>query len=247
MWIMAGVSAAGGMALGLLDRIRAFLPARAAAAAPRAVLAMLPLLLLADFGYWTRTEVLKGPFQPENAAWSQGAAATNKMLVVPVAPALGCCLTTSGNFSKRPQQSQLQVTVNGLSYATPHGYHDRMRAGEAGVFDHWTDGVRLALPEGTANTAQTEIRLSYPLRASRALSGVVTAAFMAAVGVLALTRTAAQLTAAAALPGSALLALTRLGLAAGGVYLAATVYGWLTGAYLPTAAVMRLPGAAVGR
>ncbi len=128
----------------------------------RRILAFLLVVAVAaafaiECGAWERTQVIAGPFAEETG---------DKMLSVPVdrGSRLLWLLAPRGDIQTDPYRSRLSLTVDEKSYPEAHSIHDPIRKGGIGIFSHWQDEVRFALPSGVLNGPDTRVTLTYPLQ-----------------------------------------------------------------------------------
>ncbi len=110
-----------------------------------------------ECGAWQRTQVIPGPFAAES---------TSKMLFVPVdrGSRLAWLLAPRGDVQAEATRSTLRFAVDGQPYTEPHASHGPIRDGAVGLYSHWGDEVRFALPPGVANGSDTRVTLTYPLQ-----------------------------------------------------------------------------------
>ena len=98
-----------------------------------------------------------------------------------------CCLGARTDSAAHPDQSDLRVTVDGVGYPHAHAAHESIDQGAPGSFSYWNAGLRLTLPPGRSNDAETWVRVTYPVQildqdASLTLLGAVALLLILAIG-----------------------------------------------------------------
>ncbi len=196
-------------------------------------------LLCLEAGFWSRSETLKGPFPSEAPTVSYH---DNKMLLA-TAKAWGpfrFLMEARGDRTGAPAASLLRLHVDGRDYATAHADHNSIRAGETGVFSHRGNFVRFALPAGQANGPDLSVTLTYPLQPIRWITPALLALLLGSALLISWPRLSQQrATQILAIPGRGLLVMAYAGLVATALFAAGTIVAWLSGAALPSAALIR--------
>ena len=108
-----------------------------------------------DFGVWTRTEAVAGPFAADTSS--------ARLYFVPIGTTLPLpfVLDSGGDAVGRPGRSSLRLELNGTEVGPPHMLHADLRSGHARGYSHWGEVVLFNLPEGMANDTTTELRATY--------------------------------------------------------------------------------------
>lgn len=142
------------------------------------VVIVLAALVALEAGVWTRTQVEHGPFARE--------AGTATIFVPVEGPRWGrCCLAARSDSNDTPRQSELRIWVNGTAYSEPHSDHAAIASGRVGLYSHWSDNVRLALPASQPDDETLSVNLVYPLQIrSRTFSLALIAALALALLIL---------------------------------------------------------------
>ncbi len=173
-----------------------------------------------------------------------------------------------GADSGKASQSFLELWIDGREMGPPHTLHETIREGTTTGFSHWGPRVIFSLPPGVKNAPETIATLRYPVRPrgwvtlllvllSALLGGLLyprkARELARSLGSLvrhlgSFTRTFAPLAQSFGRPLSAsvlrapylvLFSFCGVGVAASAVYIASSLYAFVTGWALPTTALIR--------
>lgn len=197
--------------------------------------------LTLDYGTWTRSETIRGPFATETM--------DSRFVLVPVAPGLRWrpLLDVPGDLEGRGNVSDLRLSVMGETWATPHAPHAILRNGVSGAYSHWNRHLYFYLPPALPNDDTTTITVTYSVKlAYGLLVAIGIASILSTAGLIVLAvradpqrgwRRVHQI--AGALPRSLLLASGAI-VAIAAIYLATIFWGAASGHALPTASIFRI-------
>lgn len=114
-------------------------------------------LILVEAGIVQHAEVINGPFIRDGDSERLLAPVGNQLPFTPH-------LEPRSDGINSPFRSDLQLETDGTSPRMPHGSSSGLRQGSTDTFSHWGRNVFFALPEGTPNGPETQLRLTYPLQ-----------------------------------------------------------------------------------
>ncbi len=194
------------------------------------------------FGIVERQLTVVGPFKAESESTKSHA------LVVDLRPALPMrgAFSSGGDSLYSPNQSSLQLQVNGVPLDLHHSMHETIRWEGGGAFSHWGNDLIFSLPNGVGNTESTRLDVRFALRLH---PRAVSAGFLLGVisGFLLLKQfrrrnLAAyelQVSRALMMLGYLLQVIFALGLLAAIIFLGSTIAGCWAGLALPATAFFR--------
>lgn len=217
-------------------------------------LALLTLVALAlQFGAWKQKYIFSGPFAAET-----NPARHSLILAVPEQARVAWWRQPlTGDYGEKPYESILELQIDGREMGPAHSQHETIREGATAGFSHWGPNVIFSLPSDVKNAATTTATLRYSVR-PRAWVTLVLTISVILIGRLSyerLFRSFAQRSRALLLlaglyterpiavvlriPYVILLGLCCLGLIGSAVYVACSLYAFVTGWALPTTALIR--------
>ncbi|MGB3811110.1 MAG: hypothetical protein WA943_13545 [Parvibaculum sp.] len=117
------------------------------------VVALLFSFLLAgawalDFGSWTRSIALAGPFPADEAAFV--------LNLQPTVPAREI-FDSGGDTAEEYRRSNLRLTVDGVLWTRSHVLHNELRAGARQSFSHWGNSVYFSPGSDAAAPSRVEV------------------------------------------------------------------------------------------
>lgn len=121
--------------------------------------AVLVVAAALNLGAAERRLSLTGPFKAETEQ------SGTRALIVELRPMLPLRrgFTSGGDSNFNPQESTLQVQINGTPLDRPHSLHDLIRHEGGGAFSHWGEHLIFSLPTGVPNDASTRLDIHFNL------------------------------------------------------------------------------------
>jgi hypothetical protein len=217
-------------------------------------LALLILVALAlQLGAWKQEYIFSGPFAAET-----NPARHSLILAVPEQARVAWWRQPlTGDYGEKPYESILELQIDGREMGPAHSLHETIREGATAGFSHWGPNVIFSLPPDVKNVPATIATLRYSVRPRAWVTLALTVSIIL-IGRLLYDRLlrsfARRLRAAFLLAGLyaerpiavvlripylILLGLCCLGLIGSAVYVACSLYAFVTGWALPTTALIR--------
>lgn len=126
---------------------------------------VLALATALSLGTIERRLSLTGPFKAETEQPGTRALIVELRQTLPLRRAF----TSGGDSPRNPQESTLQVQINGTPLDRPHSPHDLIRYEGGGAFSHWREHLIFSLPTGVPNDASTRLDIRFNLYLNRAV------------------------------------------------------------------------------